>query len=39
MPLKHIAAAARERFGKDRAPSLTSVWRYWHLLDAQRRGE
>ena len=37
MPLKHIADAARERFGRERAPSHTAVWRYWRALEQRRR--
>lgn len=39
MPMNHIAAAALEHFGKERAPSVTSVWRYWQRLDRDRRGQ
>lgn len=35
MPLQQIADTARERFGKERAPSHTAVWRYWRRLDRE----
>ena len=37
MPVIKIAAEVLARFGPDRAPRKTAIWRYWRQLDEERR--
>ena len=37
MPVIKIAEDVLARFGPDRAPRKTAIWRYWRQLDEERR--
>ena len=36
-PVIKIAEEVLARFGPERAPRKTAIWRYWRQLDAERR--